>query len=286
MTSASDTIATAEAARLLRRARRFARINKAAGWLDACGSAGCAAAAHRRGRQPERAARRTEARARRPARRHRHLPRSPGRARPARARPRSAPCPGRPQVWEQALNALGRTTRARASKEAEFYERQDGAQRRAARRSRQARRGQVRNYTGKPTYLRPDPHLAADGALGFVIATLIAVPLGIVCGLSPTVNGAINPLIQIFKPVSPLAWLPIVTMVVSARLRPRPGDVLPKIASDLGDHGDALLALADADQHRARRRLDRQGPGQRRPRAAALDAGRRSPSSCCPRRCR
>ena len=30
------------------------------------------------------------------------------------------------------------------------------------------------------------------------------------------VNTAINPLVQIFKPVSPLAWLPIVTMVVSA----------------------------------------------------------------------
>jgi len=35
-------------------------------------------------------------------------------------------------------------------------------------------------------------------------------------GLSPTANAAINPMIQIFKPVSPLAWLPIVTMVVSA----------------------------------------------------------------------
>ncbi|MBF0128224.1 MAG: ABC transporter permease, partial [Magnetococcales bacterium] len=29
-------------------------------------------------------------------------------------------------------------------------------------------------------------------------------------------NAALNPLIQIFKPVSPLAWLPLVTMVVSA----------------------------------------------------------------------
>ncbi|MEH6404634.1 MAG: ABC transporter permease subunit, partial [Sneathiella sp.] len=53
-------------------------------------------------------------------------------------------------------------------------------------------------------------------AVGFIIATLIAVPLGIAAGLSRTVTGAINPLIQIFKPVSPLAWLPIVTMVVSA----------------------------------------------------------------------
>ena len=35
-------------------------------------------------------------------------------------------------------------------------------------------------------------------------------------GLSPAANSAINPLMQIFKPVSPLAWLPIVTMIVSA----------------------------------------------------------------------
>ena len=64
-------------------------------------------------------------------------------------------------------------------------------------------------------------------ALGFVIATLIAVPLGIASGLSRTINGAINPLIQIFKPVSPLAWLPIVTMVVSA-LYINPSDAFPK----------------------------------------------------------
>jgi nitrate/nitrite transport system permease protein len=44
----------------------------------------------------------------------------------------------------------------------------------------------------------------------------VAVPIGLVCGLSPLVNAAINPLVQIMKPVSPLAWLPIVTMVVSA----------------------------------------------------------------------
>ncbi len=51
---------------------------------------------------------------------------------------------------------------------------------------------------------------------GFLIATAVAVPLGIAAGLSPTANAALNPLIQIFKPVSPLAWLPIVTMIVSA----------------------------------------------------------------------
>ncbi len=45
---------------------------------------------------------------------------------------------------------------------------------------------------------------------------MIAIPLGIVIGLSANLYSAFNPVIQIFKPVSPLAWLPLVTMVVSA----------------------------------------------------------------------
>jgi nitrate/nitrite transport system permease protein len=73
-----------------------------------------------------------------------------------------------------------------------------------------------RDYTGKPTYFDQIITSLITVALGFAIATLIAVPLGIACGLSAGVSGAINPLVQIFKPVSPLAWLPIVTMVVSA----------------------------------------------------------------------
>ncbi len=46
--------------------------------------------------------------------------------------------------------------------------------------------------------------------VGFILATLVAIPLGILCGLSPAVNTALNPLIQLLKPVSPLAWFPIV----------------------------------------------------------------------------
>jgi nitrate/nitrite transport system permease protein len=53
-------------------------------------------------------------------------------------------------------------------------------------------------------------------ASGFVLGSLIAVPLGILCGLSSTVYSGLNPLIQLFKPVSPLAWLPLVTLIVSA----------------------------------------------------------------------
>ncbi len=84
-----------------------------------------------------------------------------------------------------------------------------------------------RPYTGRPTYLDQIFTSLGTVALGFIVATLIAVPVGILCGLSRTFSGAVNPLIQIFKPVSPLAWLPIVTMVVSA-VYLHPSDLFPK----------------------------------------------------------
>jgi nitrate/nitrite transport system permease protein len=69
-------------------------------------------------------------------------------------------------------------------------------------------------FTGPPSYYHQISTSIKTVFLGFLLASIIAIPLGIAAGLSPT--AALNPLIQIFKPVSPLAWLPIVTMVVSA----------------------------------------------------------------------
>jgi nitrate/nitrite transport system permease protein len=46
-------------------------------------------------------------------------------------------------------------------------------------------------------------------AVGFGIATVIAIPLGIVLGLSNLANRALDPYVQVLRPVSPLAWLPI-----------------------------------------------------------------------------
>ncbi len=74
----------------------------------------------------------------------------------------------------------------------------------------------IRHYTGKPTYISQIFTSLKTVFMGFFLATLVAVPLGILCGLSKTANAALNPMIQIFKPVSPLAWLPIVTILVSA----------------------------------------------------------------------
>ena len=74
----------------------------------------------------------------------------------------------------------------------------------------------VRSYPGKPTFFDQILTSLITVAAGFLIANLIAIPLGIFCGLSNAVYKAMNPVIQVFKPVSPLAWLPLVTMVVSA----------------------------------------------------------------------
>ncbi len=74
----------------------------------------------------------------------------------------------------------------------------------------------LRAYTGKETFLDQIFTSLITVMSGFLLAVIIAVPLGIATGLSKTLNTAINPIIQTFKPVSPLAWLPLVTMVVSA----------------------------------------------------------------------
>jgi nitrate/nitrite transport system permease protein len=45
--------------------------------------------------------------------------------------------------------------------------------------------------------------------MGFILSAVVAIPLGFLIGMSKPAMLALNPIIQIFKPVSPLAWLPI-----------------------------------------------------------------------------
>ena len=45
--------------------------------------------------------------------------------------------------------------------------------------------------------------------LGYLIAVLVAIPLGFLIGMSPLLGRALDPFIQILKPVSPLAWMPL-----------------------------------------------------------------------------
>ena len=122
--------------------------------------------------------------------------------------------PGPVQVWEQASNLLDEHHQER-EKEAKFYERQD--KRNAAKLAKDPNAEiKDRTYTGRQTYVDQIFTSLWTVFVGFVIASIIAIPVGIVSGLSNTLYSALNPLIQIFKPISPLAWLPIVTMVVSA----------------------------------------------------------------------
>ncbi|BBP02067.1 nitrate ABC transporter permease [Sulfuriferula nivalis] len=44
---------------------------------------------------------------------------------------------------------------------------------------------------------------------GFALAALVAIPLGFVVGMSPIMHRALDPYIQILKPISPLAWMPL-----------------------------------------------------------------------------
>lgn len=122
--------------------------------------------------------------------------------------------PGPVAVAEQA-GLLWEAHLAGRAEATAFYERQDlrNAEKLAADPSATVT---VRRYTGNPTFVDQIVTSLKTVFVGFLLATLIAVPLGVVCGLSPTMNAAFSPLIQLFKPISPLAWLPIVTMVVSA----------------------------------------------------------------------
>ena len=122
--------------------------------------------------------------------------------------------PGPGQVWEQS-KTLYQEHLAEGEKEAAFYQRQEvrNAKKRLANPDAIIK---VRRYTGRPTYIDQIGTSLVTVFAGFFMASLIAIPIGIACGLSKNLYGAISPLVQIFKPISPLAWLPIVTMVVSA----------------------------------------------------------------------
>jgi nitrate/nitrite transport system permease protein len=98
---------------------------------------------------------------------------------------------------------------------AAFYERQD--KRFAEARAQDANFiPEYRTYSGKPTFIQQIFTSLKTVFTGFILASLIAIPLGIAIGLSSNLYASINPLIQLFKPISPLAWLPLVTILVSA----------------------------------------------------------------------
>jgi nitrate/nitrite transport system permease protein len=126
--------------------------------------------------------------------------------------------PGPAKVWEQAVGLYDEHREERA-READFNARmQERLDRAIAAGKPQEDLDRIssRRYTGVPTFLDQILTSLKTVATGFLLGSLLAIPIGIVCGMSPTMYRALNPIIQVFKPVSPLAWLPLVTMVVSA----------------------------------------------------------------------
>jgi len=122
--------------------------------------------------------------------------------------------PGPSKVWGQAkvLWTIHKQERAKAD---EFYAKQETLNQKKLSKNPSAKTTAY-EYTGKPTYIDQIRTSLKTVFIGFVIASLVALPIGIFCGLSRNVMTALNPIVQILKPVSPLAWLPIVTMIVSA----------------------------------------------------------------------
>jgi nitrate/nitrite transport system permease protein len=52
-------------------------------------------------------------------------------------------------------------------------------------------------------------HSLGRVALGYLLAAAVAIPLGFLIGMSPLVYRALDPFIQVLKPISPLAWMPL-----------------------------------------------------------------------------
>src|SRR5207253_5608237 len=44
---------------------------------------------------------------------------------------------------------------------------------------------------------------------GYLIAVAVAIPIGFLIGMSPLMSRALDPFIQVLKPISPLAWMPL-----------------------------------------------------------------------------
>ena len=58
-------------------------------------------------------------------------------------------------------------------------------------------------------------HSLARVGLGFFIAAAVAIPLGFVIGMSPLLYKALDPFIQVLKPISPLAWMPLALYTIT-----------------------------------------------------------------------
>ncbi len=80
-------------------------------------------------------------------------------------------------------------------------------------------------YTGRPSFVDQIMTSLKTVFAGFFLALFLAVPIGMVLGLSETLRSSFNWLIQIFKPVSPVVWFLLVYMIVKSLTLTYDGDV-------------------------------------------------------------
>ena len=147
------------------------------------------------------------------------------------------PAPG--QVWDQAvvlwdahmegIQAEEAFYEAQAVKAAEYsaaaaFLAQKGDKAKAQKMEERSTNALTAKFSASPSYIDQIITSLKTVFAGFLIASAIAIPIGVLCGTSSLVKAALNPLIQIFKPVSPLAWLPIVMICVGALYTTKPED--------------------------------------------------------------
>ncbi len=125
--------------------------------------------------------------------------------------PNTLPSPA--QVW-MAYESLLSDHRAISEKKTAFAEKV------AATNEKREAQGLVAiKYTGRPSFVDQIFTSLKTVFAGFLLALFIAVPIGIMLGLSETLRSSVNWLIQIFKPVSPVVWLLLVFMIVKTLTR-------------------------------------------------------------------
>lgn len=122
--------------------------------------------------------------------------------------------PGPVETWQQFTNLIEEYQQEKI-REQKFYERQ---RIRNEKKLQENPNAEIvwREYRGMPTFFDKIRRSLITVASGFLLGSLIAIPVGLLIGISKTAYSAINPIIQVLKPVSPLAWLPLVTIVISA----------------------------------------------------------------------
>ncbi|MBZ0258811.1 ABC transporter permease [bacterium] len=131
---------------------------------------------------------------------------------------RTGTLPGPYEVYQEAINLWNEHVEE-GIKEKEFYAKQEEVKQRFLARFPD-KEWKERGYAGKDTFVDQIFTSLYTVFFGFMIASIIAVPIGLLCGMSQTTYQSLNPLIQIFKPVSLLAWLPMVMILVSAWYNP------------------------------------------------------------------